>query len=85
MFYRLFKRDSEGGSSPMVAEIGEDRYCPACHKPYSDWVTLKKHLQKAVNEGDTLHLEVVELEGWDEVLKAPIVKGLLVIDDEHLA
>lgn len=69
----------------MVTEIGEDRYCPACHKPYPDWAALKTHLQKAVSEGDILHLEVVELEGWDEILKAPIVKGLLVIDDEYLA
>lgn len=69
----------------MTTEIGESRYCPACHKPYADWATLKTHLQKAVSEGDIFHLEIVELEGWDEVLKAPIVKGLLQIDEEHLS
>ena len=51
-----------------MSEIGESRYCPACHKSYGDWAALKKHLRKALSEGDTNHIDIVELEGWDELM-----------------
>lgn len=41
-------------------------YCPACDEPYPDLAALRTHLQKAVSEGDKLHIEIVELEGWEE-------------------
>jgi len=65
--------------SQPSSEIGESRYCPACHKPYPDWAALKTHLQKAQSEGDTIHIEVIELEGWDVLMEmvddAGIIKG----------
>jgi hypothetical protein len=51
-----------------MAEIGESRYCPACHGSYPDWTALKTHLQKAQTEGDLNHIEIIELEGWEEFL-----------------
>jgi hypothetical protein len=51
-----------------MAEIGESRYCPVCHKPYGDWAALKTHLQKAQTEGDQNHIDIIELEGWDEFI-----------------
>lgn len=43
------------------------QYCPACHKPYPDMAALREHLKKAQTEGDDLHIDIIELEGWDEV------------------
>lgn len=51
-----------------MTEIGESRYCPACHKSYADWTALKEHLQKAQTEGDQIHIEIIQLEGWEEFL-----------------
>lgn len=51
-----------------MTEIGESRYCPACHKPYGSWAMLKEHLRKAQTEGDLNHIEIIELEGWEEFL-----------------
>ena len=51
-----------------MTEIGESRYCPACHKSYADWAALKEHLRKAQTEGDLNHIEIIELEGWEEFL-----------------
>lgn len=58
-----------------MTEIGESRYCPACHKPYGSWTALKKHLQKAQTEGDQNHIDIIELEGWDEFILLGEVKN----------
>lgn len=69
-----------------MSEMGESRYCPACHKPYADWPALKKHLLKAQTEGDQLHLDILEIEDWEAVLRSSsTVKGLPIVEDEELA
>lgn len=41
-------------------------YCPACDKPYEGYNALLGHLDKAQKEGDDIHIDVIELEGWNE-------------------
>lgn len=42
------------------------KYCPACDRAYPDMETLQTHLKKAQTEGDAIHIDVIELEGWDD-------------------
>lgn len=45
-------------------------FCPVpkCEtRPYADMEALRTHLKKAQAEGDTNHIELIMLEGWDEV------------------
>ena len=41
-------------------------YCPVDDKPYDTMQELKEHMQKAIDEGDENHIEIAQLEGWDE-------------------
>lgn len=44
-------------------------YCPVpkCEsRPYADMETLRAHIKKAQAEGDINHIEIADLEGWDE-------------------
>jgi len=41
-------------------------YCPACDKPYANMEALRAHIKKAQTEGDDLHIDIADLEGWDE-------------------
>lgn len=52
-------------------------YCPVpkCdRREYPDMEALRTHLQKAQAEGDPNHIDIVELEGWDETSTGVIVK-----------
>jgi hypothetical protein len=52
------------------------KYCPACDKEYPNWIALIEHLKKAEAEGHSFHIEIIRLEGWDELFplleKAPV-------------
>lgn len=39
-------------------------YCPACDREYPNLESLRTHLLKAQSEGDAVHIDVIELEGW---------------------
>jgi hypothetical protein len=41
-------------------------YCPVDNKPYATMILLKEHLKKAAAEGDQNHIDIIELEGWEE-------------------
>lgn len=41
-------------------------HCPACDQPYPTMEALQTHLKKAQSEGDPNHIDIIELEGWDE-------------------
>lgn len=41
-------------------------YCPACDNPYDTMVELREHIKKAQTEGSQIHIDIAELEGWDE-------------------
>lgn len=50
--------------------VGEPWYCPVpkCERnQYPSLEALQTHLKKAVAEGDANHIDIIELEGWDEV------------------
>lgn len=52
-------------------------YCPVpkCEtRPYPDMETLRTHLKKAQAEGDQNHIDIVDLEGWDETSLGKAVK-----------
>ena len=55
-------------------------YCPACDKPYADMETLRTHLKKA-QEGDILHIDVIDLEGWDETSLGKVVKNATDLEE----
>lgn len=45
-------------------------YCPVpkCEtRSYPDMEALRTHLKKAQAEGDQNHIDIIMLEGWDEV------------------
>lgn len=43
-------------------------WCPACDNWYESRGKLIEHLKKALNEGDRIHVEVINLEDWTEEL-----------------
>jgi hypothetical protein len=52
-------------------------YCPVpkCEpRPYADMDALRAHLKKAQAEGDQNHIDIISLEGWDEVSDGTTVK-----------
>lgn len=49
---------------------GTPWYCPVpkCQpREYESLEALKEHLRKAQTEGDANHIDLILLEGWDEV------------------
>lgn len=44
-------------------------YCPVDDKSFDSMADLKEHLKKAQTEGDELHMDIIDLEGWDENVK----------------
>lgn len=68
----------------VPAEIGAEKFCPACDRSYADWSALVEHLKKAVAEGDQVHIDIVELEEWEEVLKATVVQGVVQVEPGDL-
>lgn len=55
-------------------------YCPACDKPYQNMEELRAHLRKASGEADEIHIDVIELEGWDETYAGEVVKSASDLD-----
>lgn len=53
-------------------------YCPVpkCEpRPYADMDALREHLKKAQAEGDANHIDIIDLEGWDETAAGLAVKS----------
>lgn len=64
-----------------MAEFEDTKYCPACDRKYKNWEELRVHLQKAVIEGDLNHIDIIELEGWNEIMSSLVGKAIL--SEEH--
>lgn len=53
-------------------------YCPVpkCdHRPYPDMEAVRTHIEKAAAEGDQNHIDIAELEGWNETSSGTPVKS----------
>lgn len=48
-------------------------FCPACDKPFLTMKLLKDHIDRARTgpEPDDNHIDIADLEGWDEVPLEP--------------
>lgn len=52
-------------------------YCPVpkCeNRTYADMEALRTHLKKAQAEGDENHIDIIDLEGWDETSAGVVVQ-----------
>jgi hypothetical protein len=52
-------------------------YCPVpkCdQRPYGSLEAVRTHLKKAQAEGDPNHIDIADLEGWDETSDGKVVK-----------
>lgn len=50
----------------MTTQVSEPVFCPACDRSYSSLEKLQAHLEKARSDGDEIHIDVIDVEGWDE-------------------
>lgn len=50
-------------------------FCPVDDRPYDNMTQLLTHINKAVTEGDTNHIDIAQLEGWDETSAGVIIKS----------
>lgn len=41
-------------------------YCPECDRPFGSLELLLEHFDRARGEGEENHMEIIELEQWDE-------------------
>lgn len=49
-------------------------YCPACDRPFDNTTQLLDHINRGKREGDVIHIDIAELEGWEETSDGKIVK-----------
>lgn len=41
-------------------------YCPSCDRTFPSEESLREHFDRARGEGEENHMEIIELEQWDE-------------------
>lgn len=49
-------------------------YCPACDRPFDNMTQLLDHINRGKREGDEIHIDIAQLEGWEETSDGKIVK-----------
>lgn len=49
-------------------------YCPACDKPFANMEALRAHIKRGEIAGDANHIDIADLEGWDETSLGKPVK-----------
>lgn len=50
----------------MTTQVSEPVYCPACDRSFSSMDKLRAHIKRGQAEGDDIHIDIADLEGWDE-------------------
>lgn len=49
-------------------------YCPVDDKPFPDMEALRAHIKRGEIAGDANHIDIADLEGWDETSLGTPVK-----------